>query len=130
MRSRTEGSAEPAGRNVPRPAGADDLWFGVDDGIAYVTFNRVPVRNALTFAMYERLAAICREVEADHAIKAVVLTGAGDKAFSSGTEISEFLSVTSPQDALDYAIRVDSVIDAVERCRVPTIAAIAGRICG
>jgi enoyl-CoA hydratase len=106
--------------------GAEELLYEVTDGIAYVTLNRVAVRNALTFAMYQRLAAICREVDADHEIKALVLTGAGDKAFTSGTDISEFTSLAGPEDALDYATRVNRVIDALERCRVPTIAAIAG----
>jgi enoyl-CoA hydratase len=103
-----------------------DLRYKIADQVAYVTFNRPAARNALTFAMYERLAEICQEIEADRDVKAMVLSGAGELAFTSGTEISEFTSVASPQDALDYAARVDRVIGAVERCRVPTIAAIAG----
>lgn len=104
----------------------DHLRFEIDDDIGYVTFDRRAVRNALTFDMYERLAEICREVDADRRIKALVMTGAGDKAFTSGTDISEFTFVATQRDALDYAMRVNRVVDAVERCRVPTIAAIAG----
>ena len=110
--------------------GIDDLLYHVDAGVAYVTFNRPAARNALTFAMYDRLAEICRQIDADRTIKALVLTGAGDKAFAAGTDISEFRAFTSPQDAIDYEARIERVLDALERCRVPTIAAIAGACTG
>ena len=104
--------------------------MSVEDGIAHLTFNRPQARNALTFAMYERMAAICEEVNADRAIKAMMLTGAGDKAFASGTDIAQFRAFKTAQDALDYEARIDRVLAALERCRVPTIAAIAGACTG
>jgi len=76
--------------------------------------------------MYERMAAICETVNADHSIKAMILTGTGDKAFASGTDISQFRAFKTAQDALDYEGRIDRVLGALEACRVPTIAAIAG----
>jgi len=57
---------------------AEDLLYDVRDGIARVTFNRPQARNAMLFSMYERLAAICAEIDADRSIRALVLTGAGD----------------------------------------------------
>ena len=108
----------------------DELLYEVRDGIARVTFNRPQARNALTFAMYERLAAVCAEVDADRSIKAVLLTGAGDRAFAAGTDISQFRAFSTPEDALEYEARIDRVLGAVERCRVPTIAAIAGAATG
>jgi len=108
----------------------DELMYEVRDGIARVTFNRPQARNALTFAMYERLAAVCAEVDADRSIKAMLLTGAGDRAFAAGTDISQFRAFSTPEDALEYEARIDRVLGAVERCRVPTIAAIAGAATG
>jgi enoyl-CoA hydratase len=108
----------------------DELLYEVRDGIARVTFNRPQARNALTFAMYERLAAVCVEVDADRSIKAMLLTGAGDRAFAAGTDISQFRAFSTPEDALEYEARIDRVLGAVERCRVPTIAAIAGAATG
>jgi Enoyl-CoA hydratase/carnithine racemase len=108
----------------------DDLLFDVRDGIARVTFNRPQARNALTFAMYERLAEICAEVDASPAVRAMLLTGAGDKAFAAGTDISQFRAFETPEDALAYEARIDRVLGALERCRVPTIAAIAGACTG
>src|SRR5207237_8861063 len=102
----------------------EDLLYVVEDGIARLTFNRPQARNALTFAMYERMAAICETVNADRSIKAMILTGAGDKAFASGTDISQFRAFKTPQDALDYESRIDRVLGSVEPVRAPNIAAI------
>jgi len=109
---------------------AEDLLYDVRDGIARVTFNRPQARNAMLFSMYERLAAICAEIDADRSIRALVLTGAGEKAFAAGTDISQFRAFRTPEDALDYEARVDRVLGALERVRVPTIAAIAGACTG
>jgi enoyl-CoA hydratase len=115
--------------DAPLPA-TEDLIYSVKDGIARLTFNRPQARNALTFAMYEQMAAICATVNADHSIKAMILTGAGDKAFASGTDISQFRAFKTSQDALEYEARIDRVLAALEAVRVPTIAAIAGACTG
>lgn len=115
--------------NAPATS-TEDLIYVVEDGIARLTFNRPQARNALTFAMYEQMAAICETVNGDHSIKAMILTGAGDKAFASGTDISQFRAFKTAQDALDYEARIDRVLGALEACRVPTIAAIAGACTG
>src|ERR1700691_6677920 len=108
----------------------EDLIYGVEDGIARLTFNRPQARNALTFAMYEQMAAICETINADRTIKAMVLTGAGDKAFASGTDISQFKAFKTAENALAYESRIDRVVGTLEKCRVPTIAAIAGACTG
>jgi enoyl-CoA hydratase/carnithine racemase len=108
----------------------DELLYEVKDGIGRITFNRPQARNALTFAMYERLAAICAELDTGGPVKALVLTGAGDKAFAAGTDISQFRDFRTAQDGLAYEARMDRVIETVERCRVPTIAAISGACTG
>ena len=115
--------------NAPVQA-TEDLLYEVEDGIARLTFNRPQARNALTFAMYERMAAICETVNADRSIKAMILTGTGEKAFASGTDISQFRAFKTSQDALEYEARIDRVLGALEQVRVPTIAAIAGACTG
>jgi len=111
-------------------AAADDLLYDVRDGIGRITFNRPQARNALTFAMYERLAQICDAANTDRALKVLILTGAGDKAFAAGTDINQFRAFKTPQDGLDYESRIDRVLGVLEQCRVPTIAAIAGACTG
>src|SRR5256885_10259163 len=103
-----------------------ELLYEVRDGIGRVTFNRPQARNALTFPMYERLAEICEQANNDRAIKVLIFTGAGDKAFVSGTDINQFRAFSTPQDAIDYETRNDRVMGVLETCRVPIIAAISG----
>jgi len=109
---------------------ANDLHFDTKDGIGWVTFNRPQARNAFTFEMYEGLARICEQANADRAIKALVFQGAGDKAFAAGTDINQFRAFKTPQDALEYESRIDRVLTTLEKCRVPTIAAINGACTG
>jgi len=108
----------------------NELLYEMRDGIGYVTLNRPDKRNALTFAMYERIAAICEEANQDRSVRALLFTGAGDKAFAAGTDMSQFRAFDKEQDALDYEARIDRVMNAIERCRVPTVAAIHGACTG
>ncbi|NEK23589.1 enoyl-CoA hydratase [Sulfitobacter sp. JBTF-M27] len=100
------------------------------DGVLWITFQRPQARNALTFGMYERLAQLCREMPTDGSVRAVVISGAGGKAFAAGTDMTQFRAFETPQDALDYENQIDAVLEAVERCPVPTIAAINGACTG
>jgi len=60
----------------------------------------------------------------------MIITGAGEKAFAAGTDISQFRAFKTPQDSLDYEARIDRVVGSVEECRVPVIAAISGACTG
>jgi enoyl-CoA hydratase len=101
-----------------------------DPRILHVTFNRPEARNAMTFAMYDRLAQIARDANDDPALRAIVFRGAGGKAFASGTDIAAFRDIKTDADALAYEDRITAVIDAVSRIAVPTIAAIDGSCVG
>jgi enoyl-CoA hydratase/carnithine racemase len=105
----------------------DELLYEVRDGIGHVTLNRPHARNALTFAMYERLAAIAADPQD---IRALVITGAGEKAFAAGTDIGQFRAFGGAEDAIAYEAKLDRVLGTLERCPVPTIAAIAGACTG
>jgi enoyl-CoA hydratase len=106
------------------------LLYEVRDGVGRITFNRPQARNALTFDMYRRLAEICSAASNDRSLKVLILTGAGDKAFASGTDINQFRAFSSPQDAIDYETRIDDVLCTLEQCPVPIIAAINGVCAG
>ena len=114
----------------PTQTSTDETLFEIRDGIARLTFNRPQARNALTFGMYERMAEICRRLDADGTVKAMILTGAGDKAFAAGTDISQFRAFKTPADGIAYEEKMEVVLGALERCRVPTIAAISGACTG
>jgi len=98
--------------------------------IVWLTLNRPQARNALTFAMYDRIREVCLEVDADPSVRAVVFTGAGGRAFAAGTDISQFRAFDKKEDALAYEERMDRVLGALESMRVPAIAAMAGACTG
>ncbi|GBU19484.1 MULTISPECIES: enoyl-CoA hydratase/isomerase family protein [Methylobacterium] len=109
----------------------DELLYALDaSGIARITLNRPQARNALTFGMYQGLIDLCGRIEADPAVKALVIAGAGAKAFAAGTDIAQFRSFKTPEDALGYERFMDRVLGTLERLRVPTVAAVAGACTG
>jgi|SRR5579871_6070115 len=109
---------------------SDEILYEVNDGVGRITFNRPEARNALTFGMHERLAEICKNASTDSCIKVLVLTGADETAFAAGTDISEFRKFSGPQGPLDYEVRINGLLDGLERLPIPTIAAVAGACTG
>jgi enoyl-CoA hydratase len=107
-----------------------DIRIDHQDGIAQVIFNRPEVRNALTFEMYERIYHLCAEANRDPDIKAIVFAGSDPSAFASGTDIGLLQIITDGKKGIEYEERIERAVGAVERCRVPTIAAIAGACTG
>ena len=108
-----------------------ELLYDISNGIGTITFNRPQARNALTFEMYDRLAEISDAIIADPTqLNALIIKGAGDKAFAAGTDISRFRHLNTAEDALDYERRMDRVLGSLESVPIPTIAAIRGACTG
>ena len=103
--------------------------FDVDGAVATLTFNRPEAKNALTWEMYDALCHACERVDFDRTIHVFIIKGEGG-AFAAGTEISQFTSVTTREDALAYERKLDSVIDRLERVDVATIAQVEGVAAG
>jgi enoyl-CoA hydratase/carnithine racemase len=108
----------------------EELLYERRGAVALLTFNRPQARNALTWAMYEGLYACCDYVEQDDRVRVLVLTGAGDKAFVSGTDISQFKSFSTPADALTYEQNNNKYANRLESLAKPTIAMIRGVAAG
>lgn len=109
---------------------SQEVLYVVNDGVGRITFNRPEARNAFTFQMYERLAEICKGASADPSVKVLVMSGVDDTAFAAGTDIAEFRKWSTAQDALDYEVRINGLLDGLERIPIPIIAAIAGACTG
>jgi enoyl-CoA hydratase len=107
-----------------------DTVFEQDGQIAWLTFNRPDARNAMTWEMYETLRETCERVDADPDARVLVLRGAGDKAFVSGTDIKQFLEFKTREDVLDYENRINRSIGRVAEMRKPVIGAINGDAVG
>jgi enoyl-CoA hydratase/carnithine racemase len=109
---------------------ADHLTLERADRLAVVTVDRPEARNAMTFEMYEGLHGLCERLDADDGVRVVILRGAGDKAFVSGTDIRQFQTFKTKEDALGYEARISRVLDRIAGMRKPTIAMIQGDAVG
>lgn len=106
-----------------------EVEFTSAGSVAFLTFNRPEARNAMTWPMYDALAAACDQVDADERVRVLVLRGAGD-AFVAGTDISQFTSFATGDDGIAYERRMEQIIDRLERVAVPTIAQVHGVAAG
>ncbi|MEO7338702.1 MAG: enoyl-CoA hydratase/isomerase family protein [Caldimonas sp.] len=96
-----------------------------EGAVVTVTFNRPEARNAMTWDMYDRLNAVCEEVDNDDAVRVLVLKG-GAKAFVAGTDISQFTKFENADDGLRYERDADKRTGRIARVRKPVIAQIQG----
>lgn len=96
--------------------------------VAVVEITRPPV-NALCFDAYDELRAVFEQLSCDPGLSAVVLTGAGDRAFCAGHDVREFVTLT-PESAHAQLPRVRAAFDAVQECAVPVVAAVNGAAIG
>jgi enoyl-CoA hydratase/carnithine racemase len=109
---------------------SDEVLVTRDGPIVTLTFNRPEARNALTWAMYDRLARTCEEVDADDGVRVLVLRGAGGRAFVAGTDIAQFTAFRTPEDGLAYEQDGDRRMARLERVGKPVIAQVQGYAVG
>jgi len=107
----------------------DNLLLERDGAVAVLTINRPPVLNALNAPTIDALRRAILELKHDPAIRVVILTGAGEKAFVAGADINE-LAVQRPVDGTEHALRGQHVFDLIENLGKPVIAAINGYALG
>jgi enoyl-CoA hydratase len=103
----------------------DNLLVEHDDAVAVVTLNRPKVLNALNGQTLSELSAAMASLKGDAGVRAIVLTGAGEKSFVAGADINE-LAVLSPVAGKEHARAGQQVFSAIERLGKPVIAAING----
>jgi enoyl-CoA hydratase len=97
-----------------------------EGSLAVVTLNRPEAMNALSAALRLELAQVMRAVEADDTIRAVVLTGAGERAFTAGLDLKELGADTSNLGAANATSADQNPVRAIEHCTKPVIGAING----
>jgi enoyl-CoA hydratase len=97
------------------------------DGIGWLTFNQPERRNAISLAMWDAVTVAVEDFAGDRSVRAVVMSGAGGKAFASGADISEFEKVRGDADAeAAYARHSARARDLLAGLEVPLIAMIQG----
>ena len=99
------------------------------DGVATIVVNRPEKRNALNSALIEELGGAFARVAGDPAVRGLILTGAGDKAFVAGADIAEIAALT-PEEARQYALRGQRVFRQLETMGKPSVAAVNGYALG
>jgi enoyl-CoA hydratase len=103
----------------------ENLLYEVRDAIAYITFNRPKVLNALNRQTMQELLIALGQAKLDEAVRVVILTGAGEKAFIAGADINE-LAQQTPVDGKEMSIFGQGVLRILETMGKPSIAAING----
>ena len=107
----------------------DNLLVEQDGAVAVVTINRPQVLNALNSATIDELRRAALALKHDAAVRAIVITGAGEKSFVAGADINE-LAAQHPAQAKEHALRGQHVLDLIENLGKPVIAAINGYALG
>ena len=103
----------------------ENILFEIHDGVGVMTFNRPKALNALNASTLDEVADVIRRVARDDAIRVLVFTGAGDKAFVAGADINEFLGF-NPLSALRFAERGQRLFFDIEQLPKPVIACVNG----
>lgn len=107
--------------------GSDRMRLVKEGPLAWIIFDHPQRRNAMSIDMWRAMPLMLDELEADPAIRAIVLKGAGDEAFVAGADISEFETHRgAPEAVLAYEELVDSANGRLAACPIPTLAMING----
>ena len=103
----------------------ENVQFDLDDGVGVLTFNRPKVLNALDAKTIAELGEVVARAESDRSVKALILTGAGEKAFVAGADIAA-MSAMSTLDARRFAETAHAILARMEALPIVTIAAVNG----
>ncbi|MCL6449308.1 MAG: enoyl-CoA hydratase/isomerase family protein [Armatimonadetes bacterium] len=106
----------------------ETLLLNIEEGIAVITLNRPPV-NPLNSKLFRELGQAVEELDADPAVRAVIITGSGEKAFAAGADISEMKDLT-PVEMYQFGRVSLETYNLVENMSKPTIAAVNGLALG
>lgn len=113
------------------PTLTDKLVAEKENGIGWITFNNPARHNAMSFEMWQAMAAVLNEYSGDPEIRVIVLKGAGEKAFVAGADISQFKERrTGPEAVAEYNAVADAANKALVNCTKPTIAMVRGYCIG
>lgn len=107
----------------------NNLLFYIDEAIAVVTINRPDKMNALNLATINELELVIKEIKKNDSIKAVLITGSGEKSFVAGADIKE-LSQLSADQAFEISQKGQHVFNGFDNLLKPVLAAVNGYALG
>ena len=106
--------------------GQGSVHLTVAGAVAEVLFDRPHARNAMTWKMYEEMAAACDQIASDPSVRVAVFRGAGGRAFVAGTDIGQFSDFKDGEDGIAYEEQVATYMSRVEKLPVPTLCVVEG----
>ncbi|MBI2845034.1 MAG: enoyl-CoA hydratase/isomerase family protein [Chloroflexi bacterium] len=104
----------------------ENILVDIEEGVATITINRPQVLNALSQATIEELTAALGDLGGDDTVRAIIISGAGERAFSAGADIKELAAIPTRKEAEAMARRGQSLTIRIEELPKPVIAAING----
>jgi enoyl-CoA hydratase len=114
-------------KDAPMKAVTSKLITSKADGVGHIILNQPEKRNAIAYDMWQGIAVTADDYASDESVRVVVISGAGDKAFSAGADISQFAEKRADKAATDdYNATVRKALEAVDRLGKPTIAMVQG----
>ncbi len=106
-------------------------WMDEDGGTLHIRFNNPERHNALSVDMWEAVPVLLALAEADERVRLVVFSGAGEKAFVSGADISQFEDMRAAREAVArYELMAEQALMGIYNCSLPTLACIRGYCIG
>lgn len=117
--------------DVTYPAHTERVQTSLDDSVLHIRFNNPTKHNALSMDMWEALPPLLERAEKDDDVRVVVFSGAGEKAFISGADISQFDDLRAAKQAVErYEQTAESALQGIYEFAKPTIACIRGYCIG
>ena len=116
--------------NNSTPERIAEVRLELRNDVAYITFDHVAARNAMTVGMYQSLQSICEDLAKNRKARVAILRGAGGKSFVSGSDIAQFSGFTSGEDGILYEEGIDQYLAPLATLPIPTIAVIDGMAVG
>lgn len=109
---------------------SDEVALRIEGALAHLTISNVDARNALTWRMYDQLAAACDTVARNQGLRVLVVRGAGGAAFAAGTDIGQFADFNDGEDGVRYEHRVARVLDRLAGLSIAVVAVVEGPAVG
>jgi len=113
-----------------KPWEINDIIYEKKDAVGVITIRRPRAMNSLNTKVFKELVAICDKIRADSGVKAVVLTGCGNRAFVAGADIKEMSGFTKPEEGQRFARNAQLACGELEKLGRPVVAALNGMALG
>ena len=107
-----------------------EVRLEIRNAVAYITFDHIAARNAMTVGMYQSLKFICEDLTKSSGVRVAILRGAGGKSFVSGSDIAQFEVFQNGDDGIRYEEDIDEYLTPLAMLPFPTIAVIDGMAVG